>query len=82
MKTYKIEEDMKVNPGEYVFHRPSRRIVMCGTFNRERNLIRAMFRGRLFYDYIDNFDKIVTDSELKKSISSPGCKGCGKAKSK
>jgi hypothetical protein len=82
MEMYKIEENMNVNPGEYIFHRPTGRIVLCGKFNRAKNSIRAMFRGRLFIDEIDNFEKIVLDSEIKKSLRHHGCKGCGGGKAK
>ena len=46
MKFEEIDENKKVTPGEYVLHEPTKQIVMCGAFNREKDFIRAIGTGR------------------------------------
>jgi len=78
MKFVEITEDLKASPGEYIYHEPTRQIVMCGSFNRRRNEIRAMATGRMIEDKIKNFKKIVLSPEERKQRSHSRCKGCGK----
>ena len=47
MEFYKIEEEAKVFPGEYLLHVPSNQIVLCGAFKRRQGLIKYMTQGRL-----------------------------------
>ena len=76
MKLIEISEELKAAPGEYIFHEPTRQIVLCGSFSRKQNQIRALARGRLFVDKIANFKKIaLTETEKKKRRAST-CKGC------
>ena len=58
MELYEITEETKAFPGEYIYHIPTKQIVLCGSFNRGKNIIRALGRGRLFADKIQNFQKI------------------------
>ena len=65
MELIEITEKQKTLPGEYIYHIPSREVVLCGSFNREKNQIRVLARGRLFVDKIDN-KSWVNMSKLKK----------------
>ena len=76
MKFETITESMKVSPGEYVLHEPSQEIVMCGSFNREKNTITAIGRGQSMKDEIDNFRKIVLSREEHRESRVSRCKGC------
>jgi hypothetical protein len=75
MEFYKIEEDAKVFPGEYLLHVPSSQIVLCGAFKRSQGLIKYMARGKLAEDKIENFNKIKTNKRAKPKKSCGGCKG-------
>ena len=77
MKFIEITEGLKATPGEYIYHEPTKQIVMCGSFNRSKNHIRALGRGRMFKDTIQNFKKIELSSE-ERARQYSGCKGCGK----
>jgi len=77
MKFVEITEELKASPGEYIYHEPTRQIVMCGSFNRRRDEIRAMATGRMIEDKIKNFKKIVLSPEERKQRSQSRCKGCG-----
>jgi len=76
MKFIEITESLKATPGEYIYHEPTKQIVMCGSFNRSQNHIRALGRGRLFKDIIQNFKKIELSAE-EKARKHASCKGCG-----
>lgn len=78
MEFYKITDELKAFPGEYIFHVPTKQIVLCGSFNREKNIIRALTAGRLFADKIQNFQKITIKQHETKKYKTAGCKGCGK----
>ena len=54
-----IEENSKVFPGEYLLHRPSRQIVVCGAFKKSEGKIKALINGRLLEDEIQNFQKSI-----------------------
>jgi len=75
MEFYKIEEDAKVFPGEYLLHVPSSQIVLCGAFKRSQGLIKYMARGKLAEDKIENFNKIKTNKRMKPQKRCGGCKG-------
>ena len=74
MDFYEITEDVKTFPGEYLLHAPSQQIVLCGSFNRRKNQIRVLARGKMFSDKIENFKKIKLN---KEEIAASACKGCG-----
>ena len=78
MEFLDITEGMKANPGEYIFHKPSRQIVLCGSFNRENNQIKVLARGQIFTDKIENFNKIKLDKKEKEKKIISRCKGCSK----
>ena len=75
MEFYKIEEEAKVFPGEYLLHVPSNQIVLCGAFKPTQGLIKYMAQGRLAEDKIENFNKIKTNKRMKPRKSCGGCKG-------
>ena len=52
MEFQEISEDLVVYPGEYILHKPSRQIVLCGSFKRSAGVIRVMANGRLMEDKI------------------------------
>jgi hypothetical protein len=72
-----IAETQKVTPGEYVLHEPTKQIVMCGAFNREKDFIRAIGMGRSLEDKISNFKKIRLTEEEQQDRRVSKCKGCG-----
>jgi|TARA_R110002110_G_scaffold298152_1_gene512211 hypothetical protein len=74
-----ITEERKASPGEYIYHTPTRQIVLCGSFNRKNDQIRALSRGKLFADKIKNFKKIKLNKKEKRDrIRSRRCGSCGK----
>tara|TARA_B100001123_G_C15288252_1_gene1016426 strand:- start:1104 stop:1340 length:237 start_codon:yes stop_codon:yes gene_type:complete len=77
MDFLEITEELKATPGEYIYHIPSKQIVLCGSFNRKENVIRALGHGRLFSDKIQNFKKIRTTHRERKRNYASRCKGCG-----
>ena len=46
MKFTEIDEGISVFPGEYIYHEPSKAIVLAGAFNREEDYIRVLKHGR------------------------------------
>jgi|TARA_R110002020_G_scaffold357641_2_gene569999 hypothetical protein len=78
MELYEITDELKAHPGEYIYHEPTRQIVLCGSFNRGNDQIRVLAAGRLFCDEIKNFKKIKLSKEEKKHRTFSRCKGCGK----
>ena len=74
MEFYKIEEEAKVFPGEYLLHVPSNQIVLCGAFKPTQGLIKYMAQGRLAEDKIENFNKIKTNKRIKPRRGCGGCK--------
>jgi hypothetical protein len=76
MEFYDIDEKEKVTPGEYLLHRPTETIVMCGAFSRKSNMIRALRTGKLFEDKIGNFKKIRLSRKEHKERRVKTCGGC------
>ena len=74
MKFTDIEKDAKVFPGEYILHTPTQQVVLCGSFNRSKNSIRVLARGKVFEDRIHNFKKIIKEPKDKTRRSCGGCK--------
>ena len=80
MKFYEITEDQKASPGEYILHEPTRQIVLCGSYNKKNNQIKALANGGMLVDKIENFKKIALNEEERAKRSKPaaGCQKCGK----
>ena len=77
MKFTEIKEDSKVYPGEYLLYKPTQIIVLCGAFNREKNMIRAFGQGRYIEGQISQFEKIEMTVAQQKQQYRSRCKGCG-----
>ena len=77
MEFTEIIDEISVFPGEYVYHEPSKAIVMVGAFNKDEEFIRALKHGRLMEDKISHFKKInLTRREHKSSrVGCGSCKG-------
>ena len=74
-----IEENSKVFPGEYLLHRPSRQIVVCGAFKKSEGKFKALINGRLLEDEIQNFQKIyLNQKEQRTKKLRHSCGGCKK----
>ena len=79
MKFRKITKDTKVFPGEYLFHEPSKNIVLVGAFNWELDFIRGLANGRMMEDKITHFKKIILEEHERKRQLKGKCRGCKKA---
>ncbi len=79
MEFENIGDETMVYPGEYILHKPTNQIVLCGAFKKKEGKIKAMARGRLMEDTIENFQKIkLSDKDKKQRKLSRGCGGCKK----
>ncbi len=76
MKFTDIRENDKVHPGEYVLHLPTNQIVLCGSFNREKDVMRVMLQGKVHEDKIENFQKIQLSRREYNTAKYSRCKGC------
>ena len=77
MEFSKIKEETPLHAGEYLLHKPTNNIVLCGAVKRSEGTIRYLAGTRLSEDKIENFRKIKLNNEerLKRRVSR--CKGCG-----
>jgi len=77
MEFTEIIDEISVFPGEYVYHEPSKAIVLVGAYNKEEDFIRALKHGRLMEDKISHFKKInLTRREYNSSrVGCGSCKG-------
>ena len=71
-----ITDELKVFPGEYVYHEPSKAIVLVGAFNREEDFIRGLRNGRLMEDRVSHFKKINLTRRETKLFNRTRCKSC------
>tara|TARA_R110000824_G_scaffold137783_3_gene302461 strand:+ start:1260 stop:1502 length:243 start_codon:yes stop_codon:yes gene_type:complete len=79
MEFYDITEEDKVSPGEYILHKPTQAVVLCGIFSREADEIKALNNGKLIEDIIKNFQKIkIPKKEIYRMRAERGCGGCKK----
>jgi hypothetical protein len=78
MDFFEITEDLKATPGEYIYHEPTKQIVLCGAFNRKNDQIKVLSRGKIFTDKIENFKKINLSKQEATRKRVTNCKGCGK----
>ena len=77
MKFDDIVEESVVSPGEYLLHEPSHEIVLCGAYIKNEGLIRALSRGKLLEDAVENFKKIRLTRQERKESQKSRCKGGG-----
>ena len=78
MEFEKITDKIKVHPGEYILHEPTQQIVLCGAYRPAEGKIKAIARGKLLEDKIENFQKIKLSSKEKRESKRGGCRKCGK----
>jgi len=78
MDLYEIHKNDKTTPGEYIYHEPTRQIVLCAFFDGVNERIRVMSSGKMFFDKIENFKKIRLSTREKTANRVKSCKGCGK----
>ena len=78
MEFQKITEGIKVHPGEYIFHKPSQQIVLCGAYKYKEGIIKAIVSGRLMEDKVENFQKIKLSPKEKRERKVARCGKCGK----
>lgn len=77
MEYHDIVEDMRVDSGEYLYYIPAEKVVLCGRFSRENNLVSALMDGRYIEDSIDKFQKIMLTKQEHRQRKTSRCKGCG-----
>ena len=81
MEFVDIKEGAKVSPGEYLYHKPTRDIVVCGSYDPQADILKALHRGRLIRDSILNFQKIkLTRQEQRAKKAGRGCGSCKRRK--
>ena len=74
-----IKDNMLVVPGEYLLHKPSRKVVLCGKYLPEEKKIKALKDGFLITEDVGNFMKIsVSKKERRQSKYARKCGGCKK----
>jgi tRNA(Ile2) C34 agmatinyltransferase TiaS len=79
MKFTDITKGTKVFPGEYILHKPTNQIVLCGAHDRQKNTIRALSNGKMIVDKVVNFQKIeVSNKERREVRKKTRCGRCGK----
>ncbi len=78
MEFENITDKIKVHPGEYILHKPTQQIVLCGAYRPAEGKIKALARGRLLEDKIENFQKIKLSPKEKRESKRGGCRKCGK----
>ncbi len=79
MEYVDIKEGSKVFPGEYLYHKPSKDIVVCGSYDSKNDILKALYRGKLIKDEIKNFQKIkLSREEQRAKRSQRSCGGCKK----
>jgi|TARA_Y100000310_G_C20619128_1_gene782306 hypothetical protein len=76
MEFLDILEEAKVYPGEYLLHKPTSEIVICGAYKKSEGLIRFLAGGRLKEDKLENFQKLKLTKKERKRRQGRGCGGC------
>tara|TARA_Y100001938_G_C7837967_1_gene304677 strand:+ start:28 stop:270 length:243 start_codon:yes stop_codon:yes gene_type:complete len=79
MKFQKIEQDMSISAGEYLWHEPTRQMVLCGSYKKETGTVRALSMSKkgMLEDTVHNFKKISLSNGERKDRKISRCKGCG-----
>ena len=78
MEFLDIEKDSKVYPGEYLLHKPTSQIVMCGAYKKSEGTVRFLARGKLEEDKVENFQKLIVTQKERKEGVRRACGGCKK----
>ena len=66
MEFEKITDKIKVHPGEYILHKPTQQIVLCGAYKPDAGTIKAIAKGRVLEDKIENFQKIKVKKNTRR----------------
>ncbi len=75
MKFYDIDVYDSVVPGEFLYHSPTKAIVVCGSSDGDN--VKVIYNGRVFDDAISNFKKITVTKRERSHYFVPSCKSCG-----
>ena len=77
MEFIDITEGKEPFAGEYIYHVPTRGIVLCGGYDPEKDSVQVYGGGKVFRDRLTNFKKIKTPTALRvlPTRSCGGCKG-------
>ena len=79
MELIEIDDNTKTVAGEYIYHAPTDRVVMCGSIDKNKNQIVALAGSNLFVDKINNFKKIkLSQKERQERIARRRCRSCGR----
>ena len=77
MEFVDIKNGDKVFPGEYLYHKPSKDIVICGGINN--NIVKAIYKGKIINDDVSKFKKIkLSRQEEKARRREKSCSSCKK----
>ena len=79
MEYVDIKEGARVFPGEYLYYKPSKDIVVCGSYDSKNDILKALYRGKLIQDGIKNFQKIkLSREEQRVKRTKRACGSCKK----
>ena len=78
MKLVDIETTDEIFMGEYLYHQPSARMVLCGQLDIETQKIKVLAGGHTLIDDVCNFKKIQLSAEEHRRQAVTRCKGCGR----
>jgi hypothetical protein len=79
MEFIEINENNKTVAGEYIYHEPTKRIVMCASFDKKRNVIVFMSGTQIGKDTAENFKKIkLSEKEKRSRYARRRCRSCGR----
>jgi hypothetical protein len=78
MKLVDIQTTDDIFSGEYLYHAPSARMVLCGHMDSEAQTIKVMVAGRTMVDDVRNFKKMELSAEEHRKQAVTRCKGCGR----
>jgi stalled ribosome alternative rescue factor ArfA len=83
MDFIELDRWTKANAGEFLYHTPTGKIVLCGKYNKDEEQITALIGSKVFRDKTENFKKIkLSERELrarredKRRRYHGGCTSC------
>ena len=81
MEFVDIKEGARVFPGEYLYHKTSKKIVVCGHFSLDKNVIKALDSGKLIKGTVADFQKIqMSKKEIREQKKDAKKRSCGSCK--
>ena len=81
MELEEIDRWNKANPGEYIYHSPTKQIGLCGKFDLDADVIMVIAGTEIITDSIKNFKKIKLNEKERRTRAferTPSCGKCGK----